>query len=88
MLEENPLFGTGDDKKYEKIEIIGSGTYGEVYKAKINKTNEPIAIKKIKIELENEGIPSTALREISLLRELKHKNIIKFLFKSVLVTRF
>jgi len=40
-------------------------------------TNEFIAIKKIKIELESEGVPSTALREICILRELKHKNIVE-----------
>ena len=40
-------------------------------------TNEIIAIKKIKIDLENEGIPSTALREITILRELQHPNIIE-----------
>lgn len=70
-------FGNGDRSIFEKCENIGSGTYGIVYKG-INKiTNEVIAIKKIKIELETEGVPSTALREISILRELRHKNIVE-----------
>jgi serine/threonine protein kinase len=70
-------FGNGDRTIFEKCENIGSGTYGIVYKG-INKiTNEVIAIKKIKIELETEGVPSTALREISILRELRHKNIVE-----------
>ena len=38
-----------------------------------------MAIKTIKIEDDEEGIPSTALREISVLRELKHPNIVKLL---------
>ena len=33
----------------------------------------------MKIDLENEGIPSTALREITILRELKHPNIVRLL---------
>ena len=36
-----------------------------------------IAIKKIKIELESEGVPSTALREICILRELKHPKVVE-----------
>lgn len=66
--------------KYQKIEKIGEGTYGIVYKAKdVNKGNEVYALKKIRLQAEEEGIPSTAIREISLLKELQHKNIVKLL---------
>ena len=51
--------------KYEKIEKVGEGTYGVVYKCKNKKTNEFVALKKIRLENEDEGIPSTAIREIS-----------------------
>mmetsp|Transcript_31246 Transcript_31246/g.35928 ORF Transcript_31246/g.35928 Transcript_31246/m.35928 type:complete len:300 (-) Transcript_31246:297-1196(-) len=53
------------------------GTYGIVYKAKDRVTNEIIALKKIRLEAEDEGIPSTAIREISLLKELQHPNIVR-----------
>lgn len=44
---------------------------------------EIIALKIIKLEAEDEGIPSTTIREISLLKELRHKNIVRyFLFHS------
>jgi serine/threonine protein kinase len=56
--------------KYEKIEQIGAGTYGVVYKAKDVETGEIFALKKIRLESEDEGIPSTAIREIALLKEL------------------
>jgi serine/threonine protein kinase len=56
--------------------FIFIGTYGVVYKAKNIKTNEVVAMKKIRIENEDEGIPATAIREISLLRELEHPNIV------------
>ena len=63
--------------KYEKIEKIGEGTYGYVYRAKDSTTNEIVALKKIKLENEDEGVPSTAMREISILKELNHPNIVE-----------
>ena len=63
--------------KYEKIEKVGEGTYGVVYKCKHKKTNEYVALKKIRLENEDEGIPSTAIREISILKQLKHPNIVR-----------
>ncbi len=66
-------------EKYEKIEKIGEGTYGVVYKAVDNKSNEFVALKKIRLVAEEEGIPSTAIREISLLKELVHVNIVRLI---------
>jgi len=63
--------------KYQKLEKIGEGTYGIVYKAKDKKTGELLALKKIRLEAEDEGIPSTAIREISLLKQLQHPNIVR-----------
>ena len=40
------------------------------------KTGEIVAMKKIRLESEDEGVPSTAIREISLLKELQHPNIV------------
>ena len=48
-----------------------TGTYGVVYKARDVSTNQIVALKKIRLEAEDEGVPSTAIREISLLKELK-----------------
>ncbi|CAM9477160.1 unnamed protein product [Phaeothamnion confervicola] len=68
--------------RYQKIEKngggnLGEGTYGVVYKARDKETDEIVALKRIRLEVEDEGIPSTALREISLLRELTHPNIVQ-----------
>jgi len=65
--------------RYAKIEKVGEGTYGVVYKARDTGTNEIVALKKIRLEAEDEGVPSTAIREISLLKELKDDNIVKLL---------
>jgi len=64
-------------EKYQKIEKIGEGTYGVVYKAKNRLTGDLLALKKIRLEAEDEGIPSTAIREISILKELQHPNIVR-----------
>jgi len=66
-------------ENYAKIEKVGEGTYGVVYKARDIKTNNIVALKKIRLEAEDEGVPSTAIREISLLKELKDDNIVKLL---------
>ncbi|VTZ69322.1 cdc2-related kinase 2, putative [Plasmodium chabaudi chabaudi] len=63
-------------EKYHGLEKIGEGTYGVVYKAQ-NSDGESFALKKIRLEKEDEGIPSTAIREISILKELRHSNIVK-----------
>lgn len=59
------------------MEKLGEGTYGVVYKAKNTETDEIVAIKKIRLEKEDDGVPSTAIREISLLKNLKHPNIVE-----------
>lgn len=47
---------------FQKIEKIGEGTYGVVYKGRNKKTGQIVAMKKIRLESEDEGIPSTAIR--------------------------
>lgn len=64
---------------FVRIEKIGEGTYGVVYKGRNKKTGQIVAMKKIRLESDDEGIPSTAIREISLLKELKHPNIVGLL---------
>ncbi|KAK3830129.1 MAG: LOW QUALITY PROTEIN: kinase-like domain-containing protein [Linnemannia elongata] len=63
--------------KYQKIEKLGEGTYGIVYKAQNRETNDVVALKRIRLDNEEEGVPCTAIREISLLKELKQPNIVR-----------
>ncbi|KAH7980727.1 hypothetical protein HPB49_018555 [Dermacentor silvarum] len=69
----------GLNEKFQKIEKIGEGTYGVVYKARDRATGRYIALKKIRLDSEVEGVPSTAIREIALLKELRHPNIVRLL---------
>lgn len=64
-------------RDYTRLEALGEGTYGVVYKARENRTGRIIALKHIRLESTDEGVPPTALREIALLKELDHPNIIR-----------
>jgi serine/threonine protein kinase len=62
---------------FEKDSTLGQGTYGIVKKVKHKITGEIYALKELKDLSETEGLPSTSLREIALLKKLNHPNIIK-----------
>lgn len=65
--------------RYLKREVLGEGTYGVVYKAIDTKSGQTVAIKKIRLGKQKEGVNFTALREIKLLKELKDPNIIELI---------
>eukprot|EP00392_Amoebophrya_sp_AT5.2_P001948 g1953.t1 len=63
---------------YQRLDKLGEGTFGTVYKAQDLQTKEFVALKRIAFSAEDdEGIPSTALREVCYLNEVSHPNIIK-----------
>lgn len=64
------------DQRYLRLEKLGEGTYATVYKGKNRITGEIVALKEMHLDSE-EGAPSTAIREISLMKELKHSNIVR-----------
>lgn len=65
------------ESQYEKVEpsLLGEGTYGKVFKAKSIRTGELVAMKQMKIEGSEDGMPSTALREIALLKDFQFKDV-------------
>lgn len=65
--------------RYLKMEKLGEGNYGAVYKAEDLVTGGIVALKKIKLDSDDDGIPSTALREIAVLQSIHHTNIVELL---------
>ncbi|CAL2033482.1 unnamed protein product [Caenorhabditis brenneri] len=62
---------------YLAEENIGAGAFGIVCKAVDTRSDEPVAIKKVQNAYKNKSSAKCALREIRILRELSHENIIK-----------
>ncbi|XP_057971542.1 cyclin-dependent kinase E-1 isoform X2 [Malania oleifera] len=67
-------------QQYDLIGKIGEGTYGLVFLAKPKSPasrGKSIAIKKFKQSKDGDGVSPTAIREIMLLREISHENVVK-----------
>ena len=64
-------------ENYKVIKPLGAGTWGVVHMAEQKETGRIVAVKKIKSERSEEGVNFTAVREIKLLREFRHENIIE-----------
>eukprot|EP00871_Galdieria_phlegrea_P004577 jgi/Galph1/511/GphlegSOOS_G5257.1 len=75
-MEERKLHGS---KRYEKEKVLGEGTFGIVNKAKDKETGQYVAIKKVRMGNSKDGVAIPALREIRILQEVCHENLINLL---------
>lgn len=64
---------------FDKLNRLGEGTYGTVYRAREKGTGNVVALKKVRIHAEKEGFPRSSLREIRLLKRTQHPNIISLI---------
>lgn len=72
----------GNQPLYEEISVVGTGAYGTVYKGYDLKTSRIVAMKRIRIQITEEGLPISTIREIGYLRQLEkydHENIVRLL---------
>uniref|UniRef100_A0AAG5DP64 Mitogen-activated protein kinase kinase kinase kinase n=1 Tax=Anopheles atroparvus TaxID=41427 RepID=A0AAG5DP64_ANOAO len=81
MSHQTPMLSSAISRRnpedeYELIHKIGSGTYGDVYKAKKLQSNEPAAIKVIKLEPGDDI--QIIQQEILMMRDCRHSNIISY----------
>ncbi|XP_072442137.1 cyclin-dependent kinase 11B isoform X9 [Chiloscyllium punctatum] len=70
------LQGCRSVEEFQCLNRIEEGTYGVVYRAKDKKTDEIVALKRLKMEKEKEGFPITSLREINTILKAQHPNIV------------
>ncbi|XP_060606555.1 cyclin-dependent kinase 11B-like isoform X2 [Ruditapes philippinarum] len=68
--------GCRNVEEFSCLNRIEEGTYGVVYRARDKKTDEIVALKRLKMEKEKEGFPITSLREINTLLKAQHTNIV------------
>jgi CTD kinase subunit alpha len=75
-----PEYAASESVYYRKPgneSVVGSGTYGKVFKGIHVYTKDMVALKKIRMEGERDGFPVTAIREVKLLQSLNHDNIVR-----------
>lgn len=72
LVEEQPQWR----REYSVVEKIGEGAYGDVYKAVHRTTGKAFALKRTRL-FDGEGIPSTAIREVALIKQCSHPNVIR-----------
>merc|ERR1712226_1031626 len=70
------VYGCRSVEEFQCLNRIEEGTYGVVYRARDKKTNEIVALKRLKMEREKEGFPITSLREINTLLISQHRNVV------------
>uniref|UniRef100_A0A1D1YZI0 Putative cyclin-dependent kinase 9 n=1 Tax=Anthurium amnicola TaxID=1678845 RepID=A0A1D1YZI0_9ARAE len=73
---DHTFVGCSSITDYEIRDKLGEGTFGEVHKGIHKKTKNVVALKRILMHNEKEGIPITAIREIKILRQLSNPNVV------------
>jgi cyclin-dependent kinase-like len=66
-------------ENYENLGTVGEGTYGIVMKCRHKETGQLVAIKKFKESDEDEQVKKTAMREVRILKQLRHDNIVNLI---------
>ncbi|KAL6443805.1 hypothetical protein ACFW04_001696 [Cataglyphis niger] len=66
-------------EKYENIEIVGEGSYGLVMKCKHRESGQIVAIKKFLETEEDVQVRKMAIREIMMLKKLRHENLVSMI---------
>ncbi|XP_013855340.1 cyclin-dependent kinase 6, partial [Austrofundulus limnaeus] len=76
--------------QYEPVAEIGEGAYGKVYKARdLKNGGRFVALKRVRVQTEEEGMPLSTIREVAVLRQLEafeHPNVVR-LFDVCTVSR-
>ncbi|XP_033219949.1 cyclin-dependent kinase 4-like [Belonocnema kinseyi] len=80
--EQERLPLTGENALYEDLLLIGNGAYGTVYKGTNITNGNIVALKKVRVPITEDGLPTSTLREIATLKQLErfeHPHIVRLL---------
>lgn len=67
-------------RQYERVAEIGGGAYGTVYKARDRQSGQFVALKSVRVQTNQDGLPLSTVREVALLKRLEqfeHPNVVK-----------
>lgn len=70
----------GSGVQYEPVAEIGGGAYGTVYKARDLESGQFVALKSVRVQTDQDGLPISTVREVALLKRLEqfdHPNVVK-----------
>ncbi|XP_048379391.1 cyclin-dependent kinase 4 isoform X1 [Stegostoma tigrinum] len=62
----------GSTPQYEPMAEIGEGAYGTVYKARDSLSGKFVALKNVRVQRNEDGLPPSTVREVALLKRLEH----------------
>jgi serine/threonine protein kinase len=81
MFQIRPEFAAWDidHSRFEVTAVIGKGQYGTVARATDHLSNTTVAIKKIDGLFSHPEIAKRIFREVKILRQLQHANVVKLL---------
>ncbi|XP_023688041.1 cyclin-dependent kinase 4 [Paramormyrops kingsleyae] len=69
-------------RQYERVAEIGGGAYGTVYKARDRQSGQFVALKSVRVQTNQDGLPLSTVREVALLKRLEqfeHPNVVKLM---------
>ncbi|XP_055725195.1 cyclin-dependent kinase 4-like isoform X1 [Salvelinus fontinalis] len=72
----------GSEVQYEPVAEIGGGAYGTVYKARDLENGQFVALKSVRVQTDQDGLPISTVREVALLKRLEqfdHPNVVKLM---------
>ncbi|XP_063767642.1 cyclin-dependent kinase 4 isoform X1 [Eleginops maclovinus] len=72
----------GTSLQYEPVAEIGGGAYGTVYKARDTESGQFVALKSVRVQTDQNGLPISTVREVALLKRLEqfdHPNVVRLM---------
>mmetsp|Transcript_20832 Transcript_20832/g.57674 ORF Transcript_20832/g.57674 Transcript_20832/m.57674 type:complete len:514 (-) Transcript_20832:130-1671(-) len=73
------------DEKYQRIKVLGKGSFGKAYLVKNTEANELCVVKQMETSMMDPKERNEAVKEAMLLKRMDHKNIVRF--QEVFMTR-